>query len=113
MEFFSDSVCNLLILFGHDEQLNRLFGTSQIQVYDITVDETSNFALTNGIFVHNSKDLADAVCGSVMNVLESDEITNVRRSSDLFNVINAEKHQTYSNRDDLLKSVESALLSNH
>jgi hypothetical protein len=29
-------------------------------VYDISVEETSNFALDAGIFVHNSKDLADA-----------------------------------------------------
>jgi len=29
-------------------------------VYDISVEETSNFALDAGVFVHNSKDLADA-----------------------------------------------------
>jgi intein/homing endonuclease len=29
-------------------------------VYDLSVEETSNFALDAGIFVHNSKDLADA-----------------------------------------------------
>lgn len=33
-----------------------------IEVYDITVPKYDNFALESGIFVHNSKDYADAVC---------------------------------------------------
>lgn len=33
-----------------------------VEVYDITVPRYSNFALESGIFVHNSKDYADAVC---------------------------------------------------
>jgi intein/homing endonuclease len=33
-----------------------------IEVYDITVPRYNNFALKAGIFVHNSKDYADAVC---------------------------------------------------
>lgn len=32
-------------------------------VYDITVPETENFALATGVFVHNSKDVSDAVAG--------------------------------------------------
>jgi intein/homing endonuclease len=34
-------------------------------VYDIEVDGNHNFALSAGVFVHNSKDSADAFCGSV------------------------------------------------
>lgn len=34
-------------------------------VYDLTVDETSNFALEVGVFVHNSKDVADAFAGTI------------------------------------------------
>lgn len=34
-------------------------------VYDITVKDNHNFALNAGVFVHNSKDVSDAVCGSV------------------------------------------------
>jgi hypothetical protein len=34
-------------------------------VYDLTVDETSNFALEAGVFVHNSKDIADAFAATV------------------------------------------------
>lgn len=34
-----------------------------ISVYDLEVDTWSNFALCSGVFVHNSKDLADAWAG--------------------------------------------------
>lgn len=37
-------------------------------VYDLTVKETHNFALTSGVFVHNSKDVADAVAGVCYHV---------------------------------------------
>jgi DNA gyrase subunit B len=36
-------------------------------VYDIEVADNHNFALAAGIFVHNSKDVCDAVCGSIFN----------------------------------------------
>ncbi len=36
-------------------------------VYDIEVADNHNFALAAGIFVHNSKDVTDAVCGAVYN----------------------------------------------
>jgi len=34
-------------------------------VYDLEVDQWSNFALASGAVVHNSKDTADALCGAV------------------------------------------------
>ena len=36
-------------------------------VYDIEVEDNHNFALACGVFVHNSKDVCDAVCGAVYN----------------------------------------------
>ena len=36
-------------------------------VYDIEVADNHNFALAAGIFVHNSKDVCDAVCGATFN----------------------------------------------
>ena len=38
-----------------------------VPVYDLEVDQWHNFALSAGVFVHNSKDLADAVAGAVYN----------------------------------------------
>ena len=40
-----------------------------VPIYDLEVPEYSNFALTAGVIVHNSKDLADAMCGSVYNAI--------------------------------------------
>lgn len=40
-----------------------------IPVYDIEVNSPyHNYCLGNGVIVHNSKDLADAVCGAVSNL---------------------------------------------
>jgi hypothetical protein len=38
-------------------------------VYDISVPGVENFAVDAGIFVHNSKDVADAVCGATFNAM--------------------------------------------
>lgn len=40
-------------------------------VYDLTVEGTHNFALDAGVFVHNSKDLADALSGVVYYMNEN------------------------------------------
>lgn len=40
-----------------------------IPVYDLEVDKWSNFALESGVFVHNSKDIADALAGSVVRAI--------------------------------------------
>lgn len=39
-------------------------------VYDLTVPSFENFLLDAGVFVHNSKDCADAVCAAYTNMLE-------------------------------------------
>jgi hypothetical protein len=44
------------------------------EVWDITVDETHNFALASGVFVHNSKDVSDAVGGSIFTAGSSREM---------------------------------------
>ncbi len=42
---------------------------SNEDVYDLTVPETQNFALSSGVFVHNSKDCSDALAGVVYNIV--------------------------------------------
>jgi hypothetical protein len=44
-----------------------------VPVYDLEVDEFSNFALSSGVFVHNSKDVADAMAGVVYGLLNHAE----------------------------------------
>lgn len=47
---------------------------SAVPVYDLTIEDNPNFALSCGVFVHNSKDKSDAVCGAVYNAsLHADE----------------------------------------
>lgn len=41
-----------------------------VPVYDLEVDVWNNFALSAGVFVHNSKDCADAVAGVVAGLLK-------------------------------------------
>jgi hypothetical protein len=43
--------------------------TEPVPVYDLSVEKWSNFALSAGIFVHNSKDVADTVVGAVKVLL--------------------------------------------
>lgn len=43
------------------------FIQEKADVYDIEVEDNHNFALSAGVFVHNSKDQADAFCGSLYN----------------------------------------------
>ena len=42
-----------------------------VPVYDLEVDRYHNFALCSGVFVHNSKDVADAVAGSYFACISS------------------------------------------
>lgn len=49
--------------------INKVILSEEVPVYDIEVPLTSNFALSAGVFVHNSKDVMDAWAGSVWNAL--------------------------------------------
>ena len=59
---------NLLYLIKESEYNHKVVSVDFIEgvqedVYDITVPGYNNFALYSGVFVHNSKDVCDAVCG--------------------------------------------------
>lgn len=59
-------------------------------VYDMEVPDTSNFLLSAGVFVHNSKDIMDAEAGCVTNALKAN-ISNAvgnKRTIDSFLFIN-------------------------
>ena len=53
------------------KSIKHLKYENPIPVYDFTVEKTHDFLLGAGVYVHNSKDLADAVCGSIKNALDS------------------------------------------
>jgi intein/homing endonuclease len=56
---------------NHKVVLIEKVSCDSIPVYDIEVPLTNNFALSAGIFVHNSKDVADAMAGAVHNALQT------------------------------------------
>lgn len=45
-----------------------------VPVYDLEVEEYHNFALSSGVFVHNSKDLTDAVAAVCVHCLEISKV---------------------------------------
>lgn len=47
-----------------------------VPVYDLEVDEWSNFALAAGVVVHNSKDIADALAAIVYTLTETPQATS-------------------------------------
>jgi len=46
------------------KQVRHIVLEESVPVYDLTVPGTENFLLDAGVFVHNSKDVADAACGA-------------------------------------------------
>ena len=42
-------------------------------VYDLEIEDNHNFALTAGVFVHNSKDLSDSFAGAIYNASTYEE----------------------------------------
>ena len=57
---------------NHRVKSVRVLDTRE-DVFDITVEDNHNFALKAGVFVHNSKDSADALCGAIWNASQHGE----------------------------------------
>lgn len=61
-----------------------------VPVYDLEVDTWSNFALSEGVFVHNSKDVADALAGACYTLSTQQEdlplpiMNNTNQQGDLW-----------------------------
>ena len=64
-EFMNPSGDNHRVLYIIPVKLNN-----PVPVYDIEVDKWHNFALTAGVFVHNSKDVSDAICNCIWYLSE-------------------------------------------
>jgi hypothetical protein len=57
--------------------LSVVWTDEEAEVWDITVDDLHNFALASGVFVHNSKDTADACAGAYFSAINSEERTTL------------------------------------
>lgn len=51
-------------------QVRKVTLLQPVPVFDVSVPGPENFLLAAGVFVHNSKDVADAVCGAYTTLLE-------------------------------------------
>lgn len=70
-------------------------------VYDLTISKNHNFALSCGIFVHNSKDISDATCAAIYNASQHAEEYTYDYGEDL-NLI--EETNTQSLQTNALKN---------
>lgn len=59
------------------------------KVYDLTIEDNPNFALAAGVFVHNSKDVADSFAGSVWNAIQNNESIKIPMNRSMVRTIAA------------------------
>lgn len=60
---------------NHKVKSINIIEVAPTQMYDLSIKDNHNFALTSGVFVHNStgrKDVSDSVAGSLYNAIKSD-----------------------------------------
>lgn len=82
-------------------------------VYDLTVENNHNFALSAGIFVHNSKDASDAICGSLWNAsLHADEFA-YDYGETLNAISDVNSSQFNSNANQMVVDFEEALKASY
>lgn len=75
--------------------------SSPVPVYDIETEE-GNFCLSNGVVVHNSKDIWDAVSGAVyscyLDIDHAGQLSNkyrINKHSELLEIRNSDPMDTY------------------
>lgn len=79
-------------------------------VYDIEVADNHNFALTAGVFVHNSKDSADALCGAIWNASQHGEEFNFEFGETLDTIVDVSSEPSEDNmKKQLVVSFEDEL----
>lgn len=59
------------------------------KVYDLTIEDNPNFALAAGVFVHNSKDVADSFAGSVWNAIQHNDSIKIPMNRSMVKTIAA------------------------
>lgn len=60
------------------KKIKKISLDSPVPVYDIEAPVYENFTLANGLVVHNSKDIADAVIGLIQDIwIEGDKVLYV------------------------------------
>lgn len=82
-------------------------------VYDLTIEDNHNFALSSGVFVHNSKDAADALAGSLWNASQHAEEFAFEYGEDIENTIAASMSTTEMTRKQVEIDMQDILNNLH
>lgn len=82
----------------------RIINVDPTPVYDMTVPDTDNFLLWNGIVVHNSKDICDAAFGALYSIYCDKETA--------FNQVEEKKLEEYSSMIKSLARKNTTRFSN-
>lgn len=79
-------------------------------VYDLTIQDNHNFALSSGVFVHNSKDSCDALCGALWNASQNGQEYAFEFGEDINTTINVSKSNTDEYKKQLTVDFEQELI---
>lgn len=78
-------------------------------VYDLTIEDNHNFALSSGVFVHNSKDCSDAVCGAIWNASRHADEYNFEYGEDINSMSEATLSSDKQEKEQIILDFEEAL----
>lgn len=76
------------------------------RVYDLTIEDNHNFALDAGVFVHNSKDIADSLAGAFLDALKyRDEYLFYNPANFDYENINCDIDDKQTIMDDMMQNL--------
>ena len=78
-------------------------------VYDLTIEDNHNFALSSGVFVHNSKDQSDAVCGALWNASQHADEFNFEYGEDIDSIIKVSSQKALDEKQQIILDFEEEL----
>jgi hypothetical protein len=79
-------------------------------VYDLEIQDNHNFALSAGIFVHNSKDVSDALCGSIYDASKYADQYSFEYGDDIDNITQISNNSIYNqDAQDIANEMENNL----
>ena len=96
-------------LYASHEVMMLQFISKKADVYDIEVEDNHNFALHAGIFVHNSKDCADAICGALWNASQHAEEFDFEYGDTLDAIIETDNQHIGNEKQQLTLDFEEQL----
>ena len=71
------------------------------RVFDLEIEDNHNFALAAGVFVHNSKDICDGLCGSIWNLVEDQVLPQPKPKSVASVIASVNSGQRQYNRNNM------------